>query len=70
MHSRLVTKLSIQLQRGIFRTAVDGDDYKLLASKARERKAVELAYKATLNGNRRVDPVEVKRIEEEWRKWE
>ena len=67
---RASCQLYSKKMRGIFRTAVDGDDYKLLASKARERKAVELAYKATLNGNRRVDPVEVKRIEEEWRKWE
>jgi hypothetical protein len=65
--------------RGIFRTAVDVDDYKLLASKARERKAVETAYKSNLDGLKRqasqgrVDPkfvaMETRRIEEEWEKW-
>jgi hypothetical protein len=75
-----ISKASCQLyspkMRGIFRTAVDGDDYKLLASKARERKAVEMAYKANLKagGNPRASSefgtMDVKRVEEEWRKWE
>jgi hypothetical protein len=62
--------------RGIFRVATDADDYKLLASKARERKTIEMAYKANLRelkmqgkGNLAVDR-EMKRVEEEWRKWE
>lgn len=65
--------------RGIFRTAVDVDDYKLLASKARERKAVEAAYKSNLEGLKRqasqgkVNPkfvaMESRRVEEEWSKW-
>jgi len=73
-----VAKASCQLyspkMRGIFRTAVDGDDYKLLANKARERKAVEMAYKAGLKGIAKGNPqfggMEGKRVEEEWRKWE
>lgn len=62
--------------RGIFRLAVDSDDYKLLAAKARERKRVELAYKANLaelRKNAKGVPVvekEIARIAEEWRKWE
>lgn len=63
--------------RGIFRTAVAVDDYKLLASKARERKAVEMAYKANSErggaGQGLVSPkaaaMETRRIEEEWEKW-
>jgi len=63
--------------RGIFRIAVDGEDYKLLASKARERKSIETAYKTNLEGLKRAvakgDPyagAEIRRIEEDWRKWE
>ncbi|KAG9247540.1 hypothetical protein BJ878DRAFT_435051 [Calycina marina] len=63
--------------RGIFRTAVDGDDYKLLASKARERKTVEMQLKKDLDALRRLrtqgNPqvgAELKKVEEEWRKWE
>jgi hypothetical protein len=77
-------KASCQLyspkMRGIFRTAVDGNDYKLLAAKARERKAVEVAYKANLEDLKRqaglgmvspqVAAVEIRRLEEEWMKWE
>jgi hypothetical protein len=64
--------------RGIFRTAVAVDDYKLLASKSRERKAVEVAYKANLEMvkrgagqgvNPKVAAMETRRIEEEWEKW-
>jgi hypothetical protein len=75
-----IPKASCQLystkMRGIFRVATDADDYKLLASKARERKTIETAYKANLRelkmqgkGNPAVDR-EIKRVEDEWRKWE
>ncbi|KAH9208637.1 hypothetical protein DL95DRAFT_527293 [Leptodontidium sp. 2 PMI_412] len=72
-------KASCQLysakMRGIFRLAVDSGDYKMLASKARERKCIELAYKANLNELRRqkgngIVEREARRLEEEWRKWE
>jgi hypothetical protein len=76
-------KASCQLyspkMRGIFRTAVDVDDYKLLASKARERKKAETAYKSNLETLKRqasqgkINPqlaaVETRRVEEEWAKW-
>lgn len=75
-----IPKASCQLystkMRGIFRLAVDSDDYKLLASKARERKTVETAYKANLTElrkNARGIPAvekEIVRIGEEWKKWE
>ncbi|CAG8959497.1 hypothetical protein HYFRA_00001396 [Hymenoscyphus fraxineus] len=63
--------------RGIFRIAVAANDYKLLASKARERKTVEKAYKANVAEVRRqavLNPAaanqELRRLEEEWRRWE
>lgn len=76
-------KASCQLyspkMRGIFRTAVDVDDYKLLASKARERKVVETAYKTNMEGLKRQAnmgkvsakfvAMESRRVEEEWTKW-
>jgi len=75
-----IPKASCQLystkMRGIFRLAVDSDDYKLLASKARERKTIETAYKANLaelRKNAKGIPAvekEIHRIGEEWRKWE
>ncbi|PMD28701.1 hypothetical protein NA56DRAFT_615200 [Hyaloscypha hepaticicola] len=74
-----IPKASCQLyspkMRGIFRLAVDSDDYKLLAAKARERKTIELAYKANLAELRRSrgGPMienEMNRIAEEWKKWE
>jgi hypothetical protein len=75
-------KASCQLyspkMRGIFRTAVDVDDYKLLASKARERKTVETAYKSNLESLKRqasmgkVNPkfvaMETRRVQDEWAK--
>ncbi|KAL2067635.1 hypothetical protein VTL71DRAFT_15731 [Oculimacula yallundae] len=76
-------KASCQLyspkMRGIFRLAVDSGDYKMLASKARERKSIESAYKANLNelrwqkgiGNGNgISEREVIRLEDEWKKWE
>ncbi|KAF4629563.1 hypothetical protein G7Y89_g8575 [Cudoniella acicularis] len=76
-----IPKASCQLYspktRGIFRTAVDANDYKLLASKARERKTIELAYKANvseLKRNAKLNPVavenELKRVQDEWKRWE
>lgn len=75
-----IPKASCQLystkMRGIFRVAVDSDDYKLLASKARERKTVEMAHKANiaeLKRQSKANPLavqEIKRVTEEWRKWE
>jgi len=62
--------------RGIFRLAVDSGDYKLLASKARERRAAEEGYKRDMAELRRqglgtpgVDR-EIKRREDEWSYWE
>jgi hypothetical protein len=62
--------------RGIFRTAVDGDDYKLLASKARERRTVEARWKsdsaeikrllASNPGNRRLEG-ELAVVTDEWK---
>ncbi|KAH8594612.1 hypothetical protein B0O99DRAFT_170934 [Bisporella sp. PMI_857] len=76
-----IGKASCQLyspkMRGIFRTAVDGNDYMLLASKARERRSVEMQVKKDLDGLRRMvkqgNPEalsEISRVEEEWKKWE
>jgi hypothetical protein len=77
-------KASCQLysprMRALFRAAVDADDFKLLAAKARERKTVEMAYKANMENLKRqaslgmLDPqlanMEMRRVEDEWRKWE
>ncbi|KAH8682901.1 hypothetical protein BGZ60DRAFT_524245 [Tricladium varicosporioides] len=76
-----ISKASCQLyspkMRGIFRTAVDASDYQLLASKARERRTIELAYKANMSELKRqakANPVsaqrELQRIGDEWRRWE
>lgn len=75
-----IPKASCQLystkMRGFFRLAVDSDDYKLLAAKARERKGIESAYKTNLaevrKGLGRVPGAEkeIARLGEEWRKWE
>jgi hypothetical protein len=77
---RVLGKVACQLysakMRGIFRTAVDADDYKLLASKARERRMVEAAYKANLGELRKRERAgvdvsgEIRRVEEEWGRWE
>lgn len=76
-----VPKASCQLyspkMRGIFRLAVDSNDYMMLATKARERKNIEIAYKNSLiDMNRgfgfRTEGSErdMRRVEDEWRKWE
>jgi hypothetical protein len=78
---QILPKASCQLyserMRAVFSKAVDGADYKLLASKARERKTVELAYRANLDSMKRqlkVNPQaavkEIERITAEWKKWE
>ncbi|KAL3422629.1 ser arg-related nuclear matrix protein [Phlyctema vagabunda] len=63
--------------RAIFAEAVENDDYKYLAAKARERKAVELGFKNNMADLRRMRDVspefaarETARLTEEWRKWE
>ncbi|RFU29715.1 hypothetical protein B7463_g6592, partial [Scytalidium lignicola] len=73
-------QLYSERMRDIFRKAVDTDDYMLLASKARERKAIEAGYKANLAELRRVSNAggsnasaadwEIERITDEWKKWE
>ena len=72
-------KASCQLysskMRGIFELAVNSDNYKLLASKARERKTIELAWKANLAElkERKVAPgveEEIERIIKQWKQWE
>lgn len=76
-----IPKASCQLysagMRALFTQAVHGNDYKLLAFKARERKTVEMAYRENLEVLKRqlkVNPqlaaAEIDRITEEWRKWE
>ncbi|KAG0648616.1 hypothetical protein D0Z07_5306 [Hyphodiscus hymeniophilus] len=74
---RASCQLYSERMRAVFSMAVDGNDYKLLASKARERKTVELAYRANLESMKRqlksnpqVAGREIERITAEWRKWE
>ncbi|TVY12975.1 hypothetical protein LARI1_G008454 [Lachnellula arida] len=77
---RVNGKASCQLysarMRGLFRTAVDADDYKLLASKARERRTVEGAWKANSSELRRKERAgldvrgEIRRVHDEWERWE
>lgn len=58
--------------RAVFRKAVDGNDYKLLAAKARERMAMEVQCKKEAEEWKRAGKgeKEVKKIEGEWAKWE
>ena len=76
-----IPKASCQLyserMRDIFSTAIDGNDYKLLASTARERKTVEAAHKANVEKMKRqmkTNPQaagrEIERLTAEWKKWE
>lgn len=73
-------KASCQLyserMRDVFKTAVEMDDYKYLAAKARERRKVEGGVKVELAelkrlppGNRRVEE-EIEKVVREWRQWE
>jgi hypothetical protein len=65
-------QLYSERMRSIFQKAVDGNDYKLLASKARERRAKELQCKKEIAEWRGVKggDKEVRKIEAEWVKWE
>lgn len=76
-----IPKASCQLyserMREVFSKAVDGDDYKLLASKARERKTIEATYrdnlesmKRQMKSNPQVAGKEIERLTAEWKKWE
>jgi hypothetical protein len=72
-----VEKTSCQLysptMREIFETAVDENDYKMLASKARERKAAETAWKKSVEDLKRggkTTKADVAKAEREWRKVE
>jgi hypothetical protein len=74
---RASCQLYSERMRAVFSKAVNGDDYKLLASTARERKKIELAYRANLDAIKRqlkANPQaierEIERITAEWKKWE
>jgi hypothetical protein len=59
--------------RAIFEKAVSGNDYKLLATKARERRMRELESKRKIAEQKRLGKSgekEIKRIENEWSEWE
>jgi hypothetical protein len=65
-------QLYSERMREIFEKAVNTNDYKLLASKARERRAKELQCKkdmAELKGAKGAEK-EIRKIEEEWAKWQ
>lgn len=78
--SQRIPKASCQLysarMRQVFKNAVDGDDYKLLASKVRERRALENKYKdetadlkkllASNTGSRRLE-AQLERIVDDWK---
>lgn len=78
--TRPLPRASCQLygekMRGIFRVAVDGEDYRYLASKARERRKAEEEFKRAVAELRRQPSRnpgierEIKRREEEWSVWE
>jgi hypothetical protein len=65
-------QLYSERMRRIFEKAVDGNDYKLLATKARERKAKEVQCKKELAEWKGVKggEKEIRRIEGDWEKWE
>lgn len=58
--------------RELFLEAVDGSDYKMLAAKARERRAAEIAWKKSLetNGHQKGSTGEKDKAAREWRKLE
>jgi hypothetical protein len=59
--------------RAIFDKAVNTNDYKLLAAKARDRKEMEVDLKEEMAEQRRMGKVsgkEMKALEAEWAKWE
>lgn len=65
-------QLYSERMREIFEKAVDGNDYKLLAAKARERRAKEVQCKKEIAEWKGVKggEKEVRKIEAEWTKWE
>ncbi|TGO39598.1 hypothetical protein BHYA_0051g00390 [Botrytis hyacinthi] len=79
-----IQKASCQLysprMRVIFQKACNSDDYMLLATKARERRNAELAWKVNVAATKRqsresmvANPGigrEIQRLNDEWRKWE
>lgn len=79
-----IQKASCQLysnrMRTIFRNACDFDDYMLLATKARERRSAELAWKVNVAATKRQNresmvpnPMlgrEIQRLNDEWTRWE
>ncbi|CAD6439828.1 65e96e8b-a6b1-4754-a360-cecf0cb858e3 [Sclerotinia trifoliorum] len=79
-----IEKASCQLysprMRAIFQKACDSTDYMLLATKVRERKGAELAWKVNVAATKRQsresmvpNPLmgrEIQRLNDEWRKWE
>ncbi|RAL67658.1 hypothetical protein DID88_008404 [Monilinia fructigena] len=79
-----IQKASCQLyserMRVVFQKACNSDDYMLLATKARERKNAELAWKVNVAATKRQsresmvpNPLigrEIQRLNDEWRKWE
>ncbi|KAB8300067.1 hypothetical protein EYC80_000301 [Monilinia laxa] len=79
-----IQKASCQLyserMRAIFQKACNSDDYMLLATKARERKNAELAWKVNVAATKRQSREsmvsnpsigrEIQRLNDEWRKWE
>ncbi|KAI9746474.1 MAG: hypothetical protein M1818_000187 [Claussenomyces sp. TS43310] len=63
--------------RSIFQQAVRGDDYKLLAARARERKDREVEYRRSMSEQRRLNrtnpmgaAIEMKKRQAEWAEWE
>lgn len=59
--------------RTVFEKAVGASDYKMLAHKARERRAKELQFKMDALEAKRLGKAgdkEIKRVEVEWAKWE
>jgi hypothetical protein len=73
---RASCQLYSERMRGVFRLAVDGGDYMLLATKARERRLAEEKFKREISELRRVGienpgvEREIARREEEWSWWE
>ncbi|KAI9646573.1 hypothetical protein NHQ30_004568 [Ciborinia camelliae] len=77
-------KASCQLyserMRAVFQKACNSDDYMLLATKSRERKNAELAWKVNVAATKRQsresmvpNPLigrDIQRLDDEWRKWE
>jgi len=62
--------------REVFSKAVNNNDYRFLAAKARDRKRTELDLKADIADQRRLSSnskaaaIELARLENEWKKWE